>query len=158
MYDNNFRSYIRTMIRKEAQHYQSREGKLPIAEISKAVVDKLTTHKPTDSEWLESLYSLVYEEAKELLRRPGQNKNNRVEQQELINLGVPQKQAKAIVTINRVAVYVPSVHALKLLYGPDRLTRDELGQAIAHYRKKSGELHLLADQLERLFRIPGYYQ
>lgn len=157
MYDPNFRSFIRTMIRKKAQHYQDQTGQLPINEISREVVDELTNRQHSESEWLESLYALVYEEAKEILRRPEQNRNTQIDEQQLLNLGVPSRPAKIIARINRSAVYVPSCHALKLLYGPNRLTDLELSESVLHYQKKSKEIALLSVELERLRKAPGNY-
>jgi hypothetical protein len=160
MYCANLRSLIRTMLRQEAQKYEAKDG-LPIPQLAKAVVENLRLKVPSIDEWLEALYSLVYEEARSLFTRdqpdPGQYN---LEFSFLIKSGVPRPHATLLVQIGEYGLPVPCEDGalrIKPLFGKERMNRAELCLAKAFKRKKGEETLAKCDLLDELEKLPGYY-
>jgi hypothetical protein len=148
------------MLRQEAQKYQAKDG-LPIPELAKAVVENLRLRIPSIDEWLEAVYSLVYEEARSIFtREQSQVGQHQLEFSFLIKSGVPRPHATLLVQIGEYGLPVPcddGVLRVKPLFGKERMNRTELCLAKAFKRKKGEETLAKCDLLDELEKLPGYY-
>jgi hypothetical protein len=148
------------MLRQEAQKYQAKDG-LPIPELAKAVVENLRLRVPSIDEWLEAVYSLVYEEARSIFtRNQSEPTQYNLEFSFLIKSGVPRPHATLLIQIGEYGLPVPcedGVLRIKPLFGKERMNRIELCSAKAFKRKKGEETLAKCDLLDELEKLPGYY-
>lgn len=154
MYSPNLRSFIRTLIREEVQSWQ---GDYDYAEITHRVVGRCFTEREMErDEYLEAVYTMVYQEVLVVLKRPPAE-DEPLQTNFLHKLGVPKRHATMIVELGMKRVYVPSRHAPVEIFGSNRVTRAELAESIVHYRALIGQYERIVGILTNLYNLPGYY-
>jgi hypothetical protein len=153
MYSPNFRSFVRTLLRQEAENW---EGPLEPAAISKRVVENiLVDFEHSNEDWCETAYQLVYDEACKLFKK--EKKEIPLQLNFLVALGVPQEHAQLILQLDQARLYVPSKGGYMDLAGDERMTRAQLEEANKHLRGKKNELGAKNKIIRHLISLPGYY-
>jgi hypothetical protein len=159
MYSYNFRSFVRDLLRKEGEKYPVKDGRnIPL--IAQAVTEAMRDRELSDDEQLESLYALVYEEARDVFKHSMRPKRTALQMDFLVKLGVPAEHASLLVRIDEDDLPIPQTDGFNLvkpLYGEHRMSRTELETAKAFVRKKGDETIAKADLLDELYKLPGYY-
>lgn len=154
MYSPNLRSFIRTSLRQEAEHYQ---GVLEPAVIAKRVVETIfVDFEYTKEDWMEAVYQLVYDEACQLFKK--EKVEIPLQMDFLMQLGVPQKHAALILELKQVRLYVPSEGGYMDLVGDARMSRSQLQEAHDWLEKSTSELASKTLLVERLLKLHGYYE
>jgi hypothetical protein len=153
MYSANLRSFVRTLLRQEAETW---EGPLEPAAISKRVVQNvLVDFEYTNEDWCEAVYQLVYDEACKLFKK--EKKEILMQLDFLTTLGVPQEHAQLLLKLDQARLYVPSMGGYMDLAGEARMTRAQLEEANKHLKSKKNELGAKTKIIGHLISLPGYY-
>lgn len=146
------------MLRQAAQAYNAKDG-INIPEISQIVVNQLKSRDLSNEEREDSLYALVYDEAKDLFKTA--STVDPLQLDFLVKLGVPTEHAVLLIEINEHGLQVPcqdGKNRVKPLFGKERMSREELAKAKTLVRQKGNETLAKADLLDQLHGLPGYYR